>query len=155
MQYFIHEECYREPLGSICNKRCRHSGIIFILGDDAVFTNDTFRIKAVGFSPACKLPGTEAVRKTSFRGPSRPFPKGHVLSRRRSAGSHTGQEPRDAKPSLSIILKETKYLIVRSRQTHSQRQISLTPWYPGAQSILIKKRFWLLYGSESRGLFHR
>lgn len=36
-----------------------------------------------------------------------------------------------------------------SRQTHSRRQISLTPWYPGAQSILIKKRFWLLLGSES------
>ncbi|XP_025776376.1 iroquois-class homeodomain protein IRX-6 [Puma concolor] len=46
MQYFIHEECYREPLGSICDERCRHPGIIFILGDNAVFTNDTFRIKA-------------------------------------------------------------------------------------------------------------
>ena len=60
---------------------------------------------------------------------------------------------RDPKPSLSIILRETKYLIVRSRQTHSPRQISLTPWYPGAQSILIKKRFRLLHGFESRASF--
>ena len=42
---------------------------------------------------------------------------------------------------------------MRSRQTHSQRQISLTPRYPAAQSILIKKRFWLLHGSELQASF--
>lgn len=62
----------------------------------------------------------------------------------------TGHEQTEPKPSLSLILKETNYVIARSRQTRSQRQISFTPWYPGAQSILIKKRFWLLHGSESR-----
>ena len=50
-------------------------------------------------------------------------------------------------------LKKRKYLIVRSRQTHSQRQISLTPPYPAAQSILIKKRFWLLHESELQASF--
>lgn len=52
-----------------------------------------------------------------------------------------------------MILKQTNYLIVRSRQTHSQRRISLTPWYPAAQSVLIKKRFWLRPGSESLASF--
>lgn len=40
-----------------------------------------------------------------------------------------------------------------SRQTSSSRQISLTPPYPEAQSILIKKRFWLLYRYESQSSF--
>jgi hypothetical protein len=42
---------------------------------------------------------------------------------------------------------------VCSRQTSYPRQISLTPPYPEAQSILIKKRFWLLYRSESQASF--
>lgn len=42
---------------------------------------------------------------------------------------------------------------MRSRQTHSQRQISLTPRYPAAQSILIKKRFLLLHQSELQASF--
>lgn len=113
-----------------------------------------FTFKLVGFLQLANCWGSRQSgrpRSAVHRGPSEGQAACSPASLCRQQGK-AGAE-RDPKPSLSIILRETKYLIVRSRQTHSPRQISLTPWYPGAQSILIKKRFRLLHGFESRASF--
>lgn len=117
------------------------------------FRRGRLQIKVAGApQPACRWGPRQPERP--HRGPSWPSPEGQTLSSPGwiSAGHSIGQGQRES-PALSIILKETKYLIVCSRQTHSRRQISSTPRYPGAQSILIKKRFWLLHEPESWASF--
>lgn len=106
-KYVIRKECCSERSDSIYNEGCRQHSTIFLPVDTLRFHKRRVHAQTGGFSAARQPLQTRAVGKTSVCGPSRRRADG-LLSWPRSAGSKTGQERRDPKPSLSIILKETK-----------------------------------------------
>lgn len=122
---------------------CRPGSTNFILADKDMFSQMTHSRSSWWVSSSLEGLRTPAARKASSQ-------KGtwSLLLAGFLQAAMQGRSRETESRALSIILKETKYLIVRSGQTHCQRQMSLTPWYPRAQSILIKIRFWLLHGSE-------